>query len=115
MLHVMDYEDRDDFNTWWLQIASASGVVTILSGFELAALTSPRLRRLFDRRKTRRSFASPQVTEQENDIPARAGRNRSEFRILSFGHHAFHHLQRDRFIGVDSVFPDQVALVEKAK
>ena len=50
MLHVMDYEGRDDFNTWWLQLAAALGVVTILSGFTLAALTSPRLRRLFDRR-----------------------------------------------------------------
>ena len=49
MLHVMDYEDRDDFNTWWLQIAAALGVISILSGFALAALTSPRLRRLFDR------------------------------------------------------------------
>ena len=49
MLHVMDYEDRDDFNTWWLQVAAALGVITILSGFTLAALTSPRLRRLFDR------------------------------------------------------------------
>ena len=50
MLHVIDYEGRDDFNTWWLQLAAALGVVTILSGFTLAALTSPRLRRLFDRR-----------------------------------------------------------------
>ena len=50
MLHVMDYEGRDNFNTWWLQIAAALGVVTILSGFTLAAVTSPRLRRLFDRR-----------------------------------------------------------------
>ena len=49
MLHVMDYEDRDDFNTWWLQIAAALGLITILSGFALAALTSPRLRQLFDR------------------------------------------------------------------
>jgi len=50
MLHVMDYEDRDDFNTWWLQLAAALGVITILSGFTVAALTSPRLRRLLDRR-----------------------------------------------------------------
>ena len=50
MLHVMDYEDRDDFNTWWLQVAAALGVITILSGFTLAALTSPWFRRVFDRR-----------------------------------------------------------------
>jgi len=49
MLHVMDYEDRDDFNTWWLQVAAALGVITILSGFTLAALTSSRLRRILGR------------------------------------------------------------------
>ncbi|MFV2072043.1 MAG: hypothetical protein ACC742_05245 [Thermoanaerobaculales bacterium] len=50
MLHVMDYVGRENFNTWWLQIAAALGVVMILSGFVLAALTSPRLRRLFEGR-----------------------------------------------------------------
>jgi hypothetical protein len=49
MLHIMDYEDRDDFNTWWLQFAAVLGFVTILSGFALFAVTSPRLRRLFGR------------------------------------------------------------------
>jgi len=49
MLHVMDYKDHDDFNTWWLQVAAALGVITILSGFTLAALTSPRLRRMLGR------------------------------------------------------------------
>ncbi len=52
MLHVMDYEDRDDFNTWWLQVAAALGVITILSGFTLAALTSPKLSRLTRKRQS---------------------------------------------------------------
>jgi uncharacterized iron-regulated membrane protein len=49
MLHIMDYQDRDDFNTVLLQAASVLGLITILSGFVLAALTSPRLRRAFVR------------------------------------------------------------------
>ncbi len=49
MLHVMDYEGRDDFNTLLLQVVSGLGLVTVLSGFVLAAVTSPRLRRLFSR------------------------------------------------------------------
>jgi len=49
MLHVMDYEGRDDFNTLLLQVISGLGLVTVLSGFVLAAVTSPRLRRLFSR------------------------------------------------------------------
>lgn len=45
MLHIMDYETRDDFNTVVLQVASMLGLVTVLSGFVLAGVTSPRLRR----------------------------------------------------------------------
>jgi len=41
----MDYEARDDFNTVVLQVASMLGLVTVLSGFVLAGVTSPRLRR----------------------------------------------------------------------
>jgi len=46
MLHIMDYQGRDNFNTLLLQAVSALGLVTVLSGFILASLTSPRLRRL---------------------------------------------------------------------
>ena len=46
MFHIMDYEARDDFNTLWLQLVSGLGLVTVLSGFALFAVTSPRLRRL---------------------------------------------------------------------
>jgi len=49
MLHIMDYQTRDNFNTILLQAVSALGLVTVLSGFVLAGLTSPRLRRLADR------------------------------------------------------------------
>ena len=49
MLHIMDYQNRDDFNTLLLQAVSALGLVTVLSGFTLAAVTSPRARRLFGR------------------------------------------------------------------
>jgi hypothetical protein len=46
MFHIMDYQARDDFNTVVLQLASALGLVTVLSGFVLAGVTSPRLRRI---------------------------------------------------------------------
>jgi hypothetical protein len=45
MFHIMDFEDRDDFNTLVLQAASALGLITVFSGFVLAGVTSPRLRR----------------------------------------------------------------------
>jgi len=47
MLHIMDYQTRDNFNTLLLQGVSALGLVTVFSGFGLAAVTSPRLRRVF--------------------------------------------------------------------
>jgi hypothetical protein len=47
MLHIMDYQTRDNFNTLLLQAVSALGLVTVLSGFGLAAVTSPRLRHVF--------------------------------------------------------------------
>jgi len=51
MFHIMDYQDREDFNSVILQAASALGLITILSGFVLAGMTSPRLRRLFGGRR----------------------------------------------------------------
>jgi uncharacterized iron-regulated membrane protein len=47
MLHIMDYQTRDNFNTLLLQVVSALGLVTVVSGFVLAGVTSPRMRRLF--------------------------------------------------------------------
>lgn len=49
MLHIMDYAERDNFNTLLLQTVSTLGLVTIVSGFVLAGVTSPRLRRLSGR------------------------------------------------------------------
>lgn len=40
MLHVMDYENRDNINNWLLRIFSLIGLITILSGFLLFFLTS---------------------------------------------------------------------------
>ncbi len=39
MLHVMDYENRDNINNWILRIFSILGLVTIASGFILYFLT----------------------------------------------------------------------------
>lgn len=49
MLHIMDYEHRDNFNTLLLQAVSALGLVTVLSGFFLAGVTSSRVRRIIGR------------------------------------------------------------------
>ena len=46
MLHIMDYQTRDNFNSLLLQAVSTLGLVTVLSGFILAGVTSPRLRRM---------------------------------------------------------------------
>jgi uncharacterized iron-regulated membrane protein len=51
MLHIMDYQTRDNFNSLLLQVASGLGLVTVLSGFALFAVTSPLLRRWFPTRK----------------------------------------------------------------
>lgn len=36
----MDFEQREDFNTWLLQIAAVLGIITIVSGFILWAMTT---------------------------------------------------------------------------
>lgn len=45
MLHIMDYQTRENFNSTLLRVVSALGLVTVLSGFALFFITSPRLRR----------------------------------------------------------------------
>ena len=42
MTHTMDYEGRDDFNTLTLRVFSFLGLVTVMSGFALAFVTSKR-------------------------------------------------------------------------
>jgi hypothetical protein len=44
MTHTMDYQGRDDFNTTLLRAFSLLGLITVLSGFVLWGVSSPRLR-----------------------------------------------------------------------
>jgi hypothetical protein len=39
MLHVMDYQNRDNINNWLLRIFSVIGLITLASGFLLFGLT----------------------------------------------------------------------------
>jgi len=41
----MDYQGRDDFNTTLLRAFSLLGLITVLSGFALWAVTTPVFRR----------------------------------------------------------------------
>jgi hypothetical protein len=47
MLHIMDFDERDDFNTPLLQVAAALGLLVAISGVVFWAMTT----RLFRRRK----------------------------------------------------------------
>lgn len=56
MTHTMDYRGRDDFNTTLLRVFSLMGLITVLSGFLLWGVSSPRLRkakRLLQSKKTK--------------------------------------------------------------
>ena len=46
MTHTMDYDTRDDFNTWVLRGFSLLGLITVLSGFLLWYISSPTIRRI---------------------------------------------------------------------
>ncbi len=45
MLHIMDYDERDDINNWLLKSASIIGATAVLSGITLFFLTTVRRRR----------------------------------------------------------------------
>ena len=45
MTHTMDYQSRDDFNTTVLRVFSLLGLITVMSGFLLWAVSSQRLRK----------------------------------------------------------------------
>lgn len=49
MTHTMDYDTRDDFNTTILRAFSLLGLITVLSGFVLWFISSPRMIKLFGR------------------------------------------------------------------
>jgi hypothetical protein len=53
MTHTMDYDGRDNFNTIVLRVFSFMGLITVLSGFTLWFVTSPRLRRISKRTKSK--------------------------------------------------------------
>ena len=45
MLHVMDYQNRDNINNWLLRIFSVIGLITLASGFLLFGLTQKQPRK----------------------------------------------------------------------
>lgn len=49
MTHTMDYDTRDNFNTLLLRAFSLLGLITVLSGFVLWFISSPRMLKLFSR------------------------------------------------------------------
>ncbi len=51
MTHTMDYQGRDNFNSYLLRIFSLMGLITIMSGFILWFDSSPTLRRIFKKKK----------------------------------------------------------------
>lgn len=53
MLHTMDYRGRDDFNNIVLRAFSVLGLVSVLSGFALLAMTSRPVRNRFRRERNR--------------------------------------------------------------
>lgn len=46
MLHIVDFEERKDFNNWALRILSILGLITLASGYGLWFMTSIRWRRI---------------------------------------------------------------------
>ena len=54
MTHTMDYEGRDNFNTLVLRIFSLLGLITVLSGFTLWFVSSPRMRRVIPKYRQRK-------------------------------------------------------------
>ena len=46
MLHIMDYDERSDFNTWWLRLAAGAALIFSLTGMVLVVhRTAARVRR----------------------------------------------------------------------
>lgn len=59
MTHTMDYEGRDDINNWVLRIFSALGLITVLSGFLLWYISSPRIRSITKSKRRTKVNSSP--------------------------------------------------------
>lgn len=54
MTHTMDYEGRDNFNTWILRAFSLLGLITVLSGFTLWYVSSPTAQNLVGKKKKKK-------------------------------------------------------------
>jgi hypothetical protein len=50
MIHTMDYESRDNFNTFVLRAFSLFGLITVISGFVLWFISSPTVRKFIKKR-----------------------------------------------------------------
>ena len=62
MLHIMDYEEREDFNTFHLQAFAVLALISVLAGFVLLIIRMQRLVRVeMAKRKLKRS--APQSTQ----------------------------------------------------
>ena len=46
MLHIMDYEEREDFNTLHLQVFAVLALISVLAGFVLLVIRMQRLIRM---------------------------------------------------------------------
>ncbi|MFY0602511.1 MAG: hypothetical protein JXQ93_01070 [Flavobacteriaceae bacterium] len=51
MLHVMDFETRDNITNWTLRVFSVLGLLTILSGLYLFVISSPTIRKVKNKLK----------------------------------------------------------------
>ena len=58
-VHIMDWTDRDNFNTWWLLAFAIGGLVLGLAGTVLLVIRWPIKRGPFRRRKLRPDTPSP--------------------------------------------------------
>lgn len=52
MTHTMDYDGRDNINTFLLRAFSLLGLLTVLSGFLLWFTSSPTVKRIWNKNKT---------------------------------------------------------------
>ncbi|MBC9795920.1 PepSY domain-containing protein [Sinomicrobium weinanense] len=60
MTHTMDYEGRDNFNNLLLRSFSLLGLITVLSGFALWYVSSPSVRKIYNKNKKTNGRAKKQ-------------------------------------------------------
>lgn len=54
MLHTMDYKTRDNITNWVLRTGSVMGLLTVFSGFLLYGLSSPSLKKIKNKKNTKK-------------------------------------------------------------